>query len=133
EGVVGGGDTEVLGGEVGKVLQRGVRLVQQGEDQGPGENAAGELAAALAETGVLCQLVGGVVEEVVQGGMQFRYTDDHGRLRGTGGLWQIHPIPDLPFRSFHQPSSPCVSTPHSKSNLPPASPPVARIPPIPGG
>jgi hypothetical protein len=100
EGVVRDVDAEVLGGEVGQVLQRGGRLLEQGEDQRLGEGAAAQKAPAPAEAGVLGQPVGGVVEQVVQGGVQFRYTDGHGRLRGLGGSWRTHPIPGLPFRSF---------------------------------
>src|SRR5262249_40013321 len=82
EGRGGTGGAERVRGGVGEVVQGGGRVLQQGEDQGLGEGRAGELAGAAAEAGGTGEGVGGVVEEVVQGGMQFGYTQ-HGEAPGA--------------------------------------------------
>jgi hypothetical protein len=71
EGLRGDGDVEGIGGGVGEVIEGGGGVVQQGEDEGLGEDGSGELAGALAEAGVAGQRVGGVLEEVVQHRLEF--------------------------------------------------------------
>ena len=87
EGLGGDVDVEVLVGEVGEVLQGGGVLGQQAEDHGLGENRAAQLAFTQAEAGLAGQAAGGVVEQVVQHAVQFRYTEDHRGGSGAVELW----------------------------------------------
>src|SRR5581483_4277706 len=95
KGLGGDGGVQAVGAGVGKIVEGRSRLLQQGEDQGLGEDRPGELAVPLAETGIAGQPVGGVQEEVVQGRVQLGYTQ-HGEAPGSNGLWQNHLILDLP-------------------------------------
>src|SRR5262249_1116936 len=73
-------------GSFGVVVEGGVGVSQQGEDQGLCEDRAAELASTLAEKRLAGEGFSGGGEQVMQDGLKFCYTQWYGRLRNRAGV-----------------------------------------------